>query len=86
MAYIVKSLLQSGRPRFDPGEASPGEGNGYPLQYSWVENSMDRGAWRALVHGVANSLGTTEEVRHSISFHIIVNLLCVKSSSHISLS
>ena len=31
---------------------SPGEGNGYPLQYSCLENSMDRGAWQAAVHGV----------------------------------
>ena len=30
---------------------SPGEGNGYPLQYSCLENSMDRGAWWATVHG-----------------------------------
>ena len=34
---------------------SPGEGNGYPHQYSSLENSMDRGAWRATVHGVAKS-------------------------------
>ena len=34
---------------------SPGEGNGYPLQYSCLENSMDRGAWRATVHGVVES-------------------------------
>ena len=34
---------------------SPGERNGYPLQYSCLENSMDRGAWRAVVHGVAKS-------------------------------
>ena len=32
-----------------------GEGNGYPLQYSCLENSMDRGAWRATVHRVAKS-------------------------------
>ena len=32
---------------------SPGEGNGYPLQYSCLENSMDRGAWRATVPGIA---------------------------------
>ena len=32
---------------------SPGEGNGNPLQYSCLENSMDRGAWQATVHGVA---------------------------------
>ena len=34
---------------------SPGEGNGNPLQYSCLENSMDRGAWWATVHGVAKS-------------------------------
>ena len=34
---------------------SPGEGNGNPLQYSCLENSMDRGAWWATVRGVANS-------------------------------
>ena len=35
---------------------SPGEGHGYPLQYSCLENSMDRGAWRATVHCVLKSL------------------------------
>ena len=35
---------------------SLGEGNGYPLQYSCLENSMDRGACRATVLGVANSV------------------------------
>ena len=34
---------------------SPGEGNGYPLQYSCLENSMDRGAWCATVYGFAES-------------------------------
>ena len=39
-----------------PGSGiSPAEGNGYPLQYSCLENPMDRGAWRATVHGVAKS-------------------------------
>ena len=33
----------------------PGEGNGNPLQYSCLENPMDRGAWWATVHGVAKS-------------------------------
>ena len=32
---------------------SPGGGNGNPLQYSWLENPMDRGAWQATIHGVA---------------------------------
>ena len=39
--------LRSGR--------SPGEGNGYPLQYSYQENPMDRGAWQATVHRVEKS-------------------------------
>ena len=34
---------------------SPGEGNGYPLQYSCLENSMDRGAWWATVHEISES-------------------------------
>ena len=39
-----------------PGSGrSPGEGNDYPLQYSGLENPMDRGAWWATVHGVAKS-------------------------------
>ena len=37
-------------------EDSPGEGNGYALQYSCLENPMDIRAWRAVVHGVAKSL------------------------------
>ena len=55
--------LQCGIPRFDPwvrkirGEVNgnPGEGNGNPLQYSCLENTVDRGAWWATVHGVAES-------------------------------
>ena len=35
-----------------PGSGrSPGEGNGYPLQYSCLENSMDREGWRAIIYG-----------------------------------
>ena len=35
---------------------SPGVGNGNPLQHSYLQNPMDRGAWRATVHGVTKSL------------------------------
>ena len=34
---------------------SPAEGNGYPLQYSCLGNSMDRGTWQASVHGISES-------------------------------
>ena len=43
---------------------TPREGNGNPLQYSCLENSMDRGAWWAAVHGVAEQ-DMTEQVTHT---------------------
>jgi len=53
VAYTVKNLPDLGS---IPGLGrSPGEGNGNPLQYSCLENSMDRGAMDRGVHGVANS-------------------------------
>ena len=51
-----ESACSAGDPGSVPGLGrSPGEGNGNPLQYSCQENSMDRGAWRATVSGVARS-------------------------------
>ena len=41
---------------------SPGEGNGYPFQYSCLKNPMDRGLWQATVHGVMKELDTTEQL------------------------
>ena len=42
---------------FIPGSGRfPGEGNGYPLQYSCLGNPVDRGAWQATVYGVAKNL------------------------------
>ena len=63
----------------------PGEGNGNPLQYSCLENPMDRGAWWASVHGVAKSQTQLSTFTFTFfHFHIIhkpfliasVNLMC----------
>ena len=52
-----ESACNTGDPGSIPGSRRfPGEGNGYPLQYSCLENSVDRGAWRATVPGIAKSL------------------------------
>ena len=55
MAQTVENLpAKEGDPGLIPGSGrSPREGNGNPLQYSCLENSMDRGAWWLPVHGVA---------------------------------
>ena len=60
MAQLVKNLPANAGDARDPGsipglERSPGEVNGNPLQYSCLENPMDRGAWQATVSGVAKS-------------------------------
>ena len=57
VAQTAKNLpANAGNRDSSPGSArSPGEGNGYPIQYSCLENPTDRGAWRATVHGVAKS-------------------------------
>jgi len=57
---VVKNLLANAGDTRDPGlmpgsGRSSGGGNGKPLQYPCLENSLDRGAWRATVHGVAKN-------------------------------
>ena len=50
------TACSAGDPGLIPGSGrSPAEGNGNPLQYSCLENSMDKGAWQATVHGVTKS-------------------------------
>ena len=43
---------------------SPGEGNDNPLQYSWLGNPTDKGAWQAIVHGVAKESNTTQRLNN----------------------
>ena len=59
---------------------SPGEGNGNPLQYSCLGNHMDRGAWKAMVHGIARdsdiSLGLNN-MKLNVTAHRLFNALLV---------
>ena len=51
-----ESACKAGDLGLIPGSGrSPGEGNGFPLQYSCLENSINREVWQAIVHGVAKS-------------------------------
>ena len=63
------SILRSGR--------SPGEGNGNPLQYSCLENSMDRGVLWAIVHGVAKSQTWLKWLHMHLLFLLLLFSSCV---------
>ena len=53
---VKNPSTNAGDPSSIPGlRRSPGEGNGYPLQYSYLENPTNREAWRATAHGVTQS-------------------------------
>ena len=64
--FRLSRWLSGKEPTYNTGDSIPGSGrppgggNGNPLQLSYLENPMDRGAWRATVHGVSKELDTTE--------------------------
>ena len=57
-----------------------GEGNGTPLQYSCLENPMDRGAWWAAVHGVAKSRTRLSDFTFTFHFHALEKEMATHSS------
>ena len=64
-----ESTCQVGDEGLIPGSRRcPGEGNGNPLQYYYLQNPMDRGAWRATVYGVIKELGRTQQLNNSNKF------------------
>ena len=72
MALVVKNLPADAGDTRDVGSISglgrsPGERTGYPLQYSRLENSLDRGAQQAIVHGVAERW--TQLHTHLVTFY-----------------
>ena len=65
-----KSACNAGDLDLIPGSGrSPGKGNGNPLQYSCLENSMNRRAWWATVHGGRKTLNMTEQVTFPFSLY-----------------
>ena len=72
LAYHSSDGKKSGCNARDLGSSrgsgrSPGEGNGNPLQSSYMGNSMDRGAWQATVHGVAE-LDATDQLTLTLTY------------------
>ena len=57
-----------------------GEGNGTPLQYSCLENPMDGGAWKAVVHGVAEGQTRLSDFAFTFHFHALEKEMATHSS------
>ena len=57
-----------------------GEGNGTPFQYSCLENPMDRGAWKAAVHGVAEGQKRLSDFTFTFHFHALEKEMATHSS------
>ena len=69
---VVKGLSANAEMQESPGWGrSPGRGNGNPLQYSCLENPIDRGAWPGTVHGV------TKDMTERLSVHA-----CARARTH----
>ena len=73
MLVLVKEALL-------PHKIIGGEGNGTPLQYSCLENPMDRGAWRAAVQGVAKSRTRLNDFTFTFHFHALEKEMATHSS------
>ena len=68
------------RQKSEGPNAYSGEGNGNPLQYSCLENPMDREAWWAVVHGVAKSRTRLSDFAFTFHFHALEKEMATHSS------
>ena len=76
-----ESTCNAGDPGLIPGSGRcSGEGNGNPLQYSCLENSMDGGVWRATVHGVTKSWTRLSDFTLTFHFHALEKEMATRSS------
>ena len=76
-----KSACNAGDLGSIPGTGrSPGEGNGYPLQYSFLENPLDRGAWWATVRGVDEGRTQLSDFTFTFHFHALEKEMATHSS------
>ena len=76
-----ESVCNAGNPGSVPESGrSLGEGNGYPLQYSCLENAMDRDAWQAAVHRVALSRPQLSDFTFTFHFHAMEKETATHSS------
>ena len=73
MKYVCNSI-------FLPLVTIAGEGNGNPLQYSCLENPVDRGAWQAAVHGVTRSQTRLSNFTFTFHFHALEKEMATHSS------
>ena len=89
LALVVKNppTMQETWVRFLEWEDPPGEGNGNPLQHPCLENSMDRGAWWATVHGdarVGHDLATKQQKQQDIVLKVLPIRKCQMKRSCLS--
>ena len=77
-----ESVCSAGHPGSIPGSGGfPGEGNSYPLQYSYLENSMEREIWQVTVHGFPKSQTHTHTHTHTHTdthTHIYISIIAIK--------
>ena len=83
--YIALNLMVKLGEKMNVGilcksSAKIGEGNGTPLQYSCLENPMDRGAWKAAIHGFAKSRTRLREFTFTFHFHALEKEMATHSS------